>query len=203
MEHLIIEWITQYGDAALFGLLVLGIVGLPVPDETLLTFAGALVRRGHLALVPTLGAAWLGGVIGITVSYALGRSVGAALLVRYGRFVRLDSGAIDRVTRWFDRSGKWTLTFGYFVPGVRHVSALVAGSSSVAFPVFAAFSYAGALIWVLSLLSLGYYVGENWRAAVRDVHHHLGLVAIGLLVALGAHYLARHLRPSGNGPGRR
>ena len=202
MENLIIAWITQYGDAALFALLVLGIVGLPIPDETLLTFAGALVRKGHLRFVPTLGAAWLGSMVGITLSYALGRSVGVALLVRYGHFVHLDSGRIERVTRWFDRTGKWALTFGYFVPGIRHVTAIVAGSSRVAFSEFAAFSYAGALIWTLSFLLLGYYVGDRWRAVVRDVHRHLALTLIGMLVALAAYYLVRRLRPGRDALGR-
>jgi membrane protein DedA with SNARE-associated domain len=43
MEQHILAWITEYGYAAIVGLLMLGIVGLPVPDETLLTFTGYLV----------------------------------------------------------------------------------------------------------------------------------------------------------------
>jgi membrane protein DedA with SNARE-associated domain len=41
----IFSWIAQYGYVALLGLLMLGIVGLPIPDETLLTFAGYLVFK--------------------------------------------------------------------------------------------------------------------------------------------------------------
>jgi membrane protein DedA with SNARE-associated domain len=48
MEQHVLAWIAQYGYLAIFSLLVLGIVGLPVPDETLLTFTGYLVFRGHL-----------------------------------------------------------------------------------------------------------------------------------------------------------
>src|ERR1035438_7205085 len=50
MEQHVLAWIAQYGYLAIFSLLVLGIVGLPVPDETLLTFTGYLVFRGHLWL---------------------------------------------------------------------------------------------------------------------------------------------------------
>ncbi|MBA2251795.1 MAG: DedA family protein, partial [Nitrospirales bacterium] len=39
-------WIADYGYVAIFGLLVLGIVGLPVPDEALLTFVGYLSFQG-------------------------------------------------------------------------------------------------------------------------------------------------------------
>ena len=50
MEQHILAWITEYGYAAIIGLLMLGIVGLPVPDETLLTFTGYLVFRGTFRL---------------------------------------------------------------------------------------------------------------------------------------------------------
>ena len=43
MEQHVLAWISQYGYLAIFLLLVMGIVGLPVPDETLLTFTGYLV----------------------------------------------------------------------------------------------------------------------------------------------------------------
>jgi len=65
----------SYGYAAIFSLLVFGIVGLPVPDEWLMTFAGYLVYKRHLHLLPTYAAASLGSMCGITVSYVLGRSV--------------------------------------------------------------------------------------------------------------------------------
>ncbi len=66
------QWIAQYGYLGIFSLLVLGIVGLPVPDETLLTLAGYLVYRGQLLLIPTVLAALLGSLCGITLSYSSG-----------------------------------------------------------------------------------------------------------------------------------
>ena len=68
--------IAHYGYAAIFVLLVLGIVGLPVSDETLLTFTGYLVFRGQLKLVPAFLSALLGSGCGITISYQLGRIFG-------------------------------------------------------------------------------------------------------------------------------
>ena len=62
-------WITHYGYAAIFLLLMLGIVGLPVPDEALLTFVGYLSFKGDLQFVASLLTAFLGTACGITVSY--------------------------------------------------------------------------------------------------------------------------------------
>src|SRR5439155_3308224 len=97
------QLIAQYGHLAIFCLLVLGIVGLPVPDETLLTFTGYLVFRGQLKLVPAFLAALLGSGCGITLRYVLGRTFGARLLHRYGRYIHLTEERIAYAHNWFER----------------------------------------------------------------------------------------------------
>src|SRR5207247_1844291 len=62
-------WVTQYGAISLFFLMMLGIVGLPIPDETLLVFSGYLIYRGTLNPLFTFTMAFLGAMCGITVSY--------------------------------------------------------------------------------------------------------------------------------------
>ena len=72
----VLQWIATYGYAGIFFLLILGIVGLPVPDETLMTYTGFLVYKGTLNFAPALAAAYFGSVAGITISYWLGRKLG-------------------------------------------------------------------------------------------------------------------------------
>ena len=74
MEETLLQWISQYGYLAIFFLLMLGIVGLPIPDEVLLTFSGYLVFKGQLALAPTMASAFLGSICGVSVSYSIGRT---------------------------------------------------------------------------------------------------------------------------------
>ena len=119
---------------------MLGIVGLPVPDETLLTFSGYLIFSGHLRPGPALAAALAGSMCGISISYLLGRTFGAALLHRYGRYVHLTEERIAKAHEWFERAGRWGLTFGYFIPGVRHFTAYAAGMSELEPHVFAVFA---------------------------------------------------------------
>ena len=66
--ELVFQWVSHYGYQAIFALLVLGIVGLPVPDETMLVFCSYLVWRGNLKAIPVLIVAFLGSACGITVS---------------------------------------------------------------------------------------------------------------------------------------
>src|ERR1051326_5662774 len=135
------QWISTYGYPAIFVLLVFGIVGLPVPDETLLTFTGYLIYSGHLKLVPAFLAAFGGSACGITISYILGRTFGISLIHRYGKNIHLTEARIQYAHNWFERVGRWGLTFGYFIPGVRHFTAYAAGMSNLEPHIFAVFAY--------------------------------------------------------------
>ncbi|HTU46055.1 MAG TPA: DedA family protein [Bryobacteraceae bacterium] len=183
MESLL-GWLSHYGYAGLFGLLVLGIVGLPVPDETLLVFSGYLISTGRLNPLLTFFAGFAGSVCGISLSYTIGRTLGHRFVLRYGRYVHVTEARIERVHRWFHRVGEWLLTIGYFIPGIRHFTALVAGMSELEYPTFARFAYAGAAVWVATFLLVGYFVGEHWREAIALVHRYT--LAFAAVVAAAA-----------------
>ncbi len=181
----IAHWVAQYGYAGIFFLLLLGIVGLPVPDEWLLTFAGYQVFSNNLRLLPTFAFASLGSMCGITISYGLGRSVGLFVIHHYGRLFRITPEELDRVHAWFDRFGTWTLLIGYFIPGVRHLTAVVAGTSKLHPLLFSIFAYSGAMIWAATFIGLGYYFGDRWSQVLKHVQRHLVIftwIALALLV---------------------
>src|ERR1044071_4657751 len=93
-------WIAHYGYPAIFFLLIGGIVGVPVPDQLLLIVSGYLVLTGSLSLAPTLLAAALGSIVGITLSYALGRGSGS-----YVSKFHFASKRLDNAREWFQRFG--------------------------------------------------------------------------------------------------
>lgn len=174
-----------HGYPAIFVLLVTGIVGLPIPDETLLAFTGYLVYKGHLKPGPAFLAAFGGSICGITLSYTLGRWFGVRLLHRYGRYVHLTEERMAKAHEWFERLGRWALTFGYFIPGVRHLTAYAAGMSSLEPHEFVVFAYSGAFLWTSSFITLGYLVGERWQTVVPLVERH-ALIVAAMAAALGA-----------------
>jgi membrane protein DedA with SNARE-associated domain len=183
MEQQVFAWISQYGYPAIFCLLVLGIVGLPVPDETLLTFTGYLVFQGHLKLPLAFSSAFFGSVCGITFSYVLGRTFGIALIHRYGKYLWIREEHVNKAHEWFERVGHWGLTFGYFIPGVRHFTAYAAGISDLEPHHFAAYAYSGAFLWATTFITLGYVLGERWEAVSKDIHRH-AVVVTGIAAAL-------------------
>jgi membrane protein DedA with SNARE-associated domain len=189
LEQQVLAWVTQYGYLAIFSLLVLGIVGLPVPDETLLTFTGFLVFKGHLSLPLAFAAAFAGSACGITISYILGRTFGLALIHRDGQYLRITESHINKAHAWFERVGHWGLAFGYFVPGVRHFTAYAAGMSEVEPHQFALFAYSGGVVWVATFISLGYFLGERWKAVESDIDHYLATITVAAAILIAA-YLA-------------
>jgi membrane protein DedA with SNARE-associated domain len=188
----VLQWVSTYGYAAIFSLLVLGIVGLPVPDEWLLVFSGYLAFSGRLSTPGAFGAALLGSVCGITCSYWLGRRFGLPFLhTKFGRHLHISDLQIRRAHDWFHRIGHWSLVIGYFIPGVRHFTALIAGTSCLEYPEFAKFAYSGALLWVSTFLFIGYHFGERWRLVFEIIDRNLreaamlaGVIALAYLVIL-------------------
>jgi membrane protein DedA with SNARE-associated domain len=196
----IFDWVSNYGYFAIFGLLVFGIVGLPIPDETLLVFSGYLIFRGALKPIPTLLTAFLGSVCGITLSYIIGRTLGLGFVHKWGRYIHVTEERLATVHRWFDRIGHWALFVGYYIAGVRHFTAVVAGTSSLEFRSFALYAYSGGLVWVSTFLSIGFFFGDRWHEVIEAVHRNLLLVSALVIGAAIAYILIRRFR---NRPGPR
>lgn len=189
-------WLTSYGSFALFGLLALGIIALPVPEETLMVIAGILMSQGTLQIHPTILAALGGSVFGITVSYLLGKSVGYYFLHKYGSWFGITEERIHSAHDWFERYGKWTLLIGYFIPGVRHLTGISAGASSLEYRYFALFAYTGAVFWVATFLSFGYFFGpyglaffQNYEFPIDEAVH---LVILALLLIAMVYFFIKY-----------
>ena len=113
MDHLI-HLIKSYGYLGVFVSLMLGMFGVPLPDESVLTATGYLISKNYLQLPPALLAAYLGSICGITLNYLVGRFIGFPLLHRYGYSLGLSDEKIARAHHWFEKYGKFALFVGLF-----------------------------------------------------------------------------------------
>ena len=187
----VFQWITTYGYGMIFLLLMLGVVGLPIPDETLLVFCGYLIFKGTMRPLPAWISALAGSWCGISLSYTIGRTVGLGVVHRFGKYLHLTEERLEQVHRWFDRIGHWALFAGYFIAGVRHFTAIVAGTSRLKFTSFIAYAWTGGALWVTTFLTLGYYLGENWETIAELIHRYVVYASIALLIAVGGYYLVK------------
>ena len=165
-------WLGQYGYSAIFFLLIGGIVGVPVPDQLLLVVSGYLILTKSLSVAPTLFAAVLGSICGITVSYIIGRCSGSYLAKKEFAAARL-----DKARRYFERFGSWTLVFGYFVPGIRNLIGFTSGMMRLRIRYFAPYAYAGAILSSVTCVCAGYFLGAQADWALASVSR-LALTAV-------------------------
>jgi membrane protein DedA with SNARE-associated domain len=107
--------------------------------------------------------AFIGTSCGITIGYILGRTFGNPFIKRYSAKIYVNSEHIQNAEKFYNRYGKFALFIGYFIPGVRHLTAIFAGSSIMPYPVFAASAYSGAALWTIVFMNLGFFLGEKWR----------------------------------------
>jgi membrane protein DedA with SNARE-associated domain len=195
MEQSMVQLLQEYGYMGIFFYLILGIVGLPLPDEITMTFLGYLASIGHLHLLYTYLSALAGAICGITISYGLGIRFGYPFLKKYGRKIFITPRRLRIAQMLFRKYGNGLLIIGYFIPGVRHVTAYVAGISKLPFIRFALYAYAGAIFWCAVFIGLGYVFGAKYKVVFAVIHrygiHLLWVLLFVALLGLGW-YLWRH-----------
>lgn len=194
MAHL--SWlIARYSYIGIFSALALGIVGLPVPDEVLLTYVGYNVFQGKIMYLLALVSAFLGAATGISISYAIGLKFGLPFLKKFGPKIHVTQKKIEYTQNLFKKHGNIVLIVGYFIPGVRHLTAYIAGISHINLRKFMIFSYSGAFLWSITFISLGHELGERWFLVEEYIHRYGFYVsAVVMLLLLGAIFYVKYRR---------
>ncbi len=181
MKDALLGFMLHHGYMALYAVLTLGIVGLPLPDETVMLFFGSLTFFGPFSLYAAILAGFLGSLSGMMISYLIGRKAGRLFLQRCGRWVFLTPGRLDKAEAWFNKYGVWSVGFGCFIPGIRHVSCYLSGMSGVPLWKHTAFAGAGALLWCVVFLSAGHYIGATGHDWIAFAHRYADWAAAAVV----------------------
>jgi len=156
-----------------------------LPGDTLLVAVGLFIAGGKLDLniFVALAAFSLAAFLGNVTGYALGQGIGTRLGDHDGRLVKKKH--LEQTREFFDRHGSKALVIGRFVPFVRTYITLVAGITDMGRRKFLVWSAVGAVLWVLAITLLGYFLGQAvpWLASKIDVVI-LGLLALSLIPLL-------------------
>lgn len=191
MSHLdAVAWVHQlmqnYGLWVLFGMVFLESAGLPLPGETALVTAALYAGTTHqFSLFEVVVVATAGAIIGDTLGYFIGRTLGMRLLVRYGKYVHLTERRLKIGEYLFLRHGGKIVFFGRFIALLRILAALLAGANRMPWPRFAIMNAAGGLGWATTFATAAYVFGDRMAAVERPIG--IGLLAIavvGIFIAL-------------------
>ncbi len=177
------HWIDSYGYEAIFLLVALESIGVPLPGETAL-ITGALyaatTHRLNIALVITLAA--LAAIVGDNIGFALGRWGGYRLLRRYGKYIRFDERRLKIGRYVFLRHGGKVVFFGRFVAVLRTYAAFLAGTNRMSWLRFLCFNAAGGITWATVIGIAYYYLGNTVKHVRGPLDIVLGVVAVAVIV---------------------
>jgi len=193
LKKLGLNLVVQYGYIGLVGGLMVEFLGFPFPGEIVLTFTGFLVFQGHLSFWYAALAAIAGSAAGSTIAYYIGRRYGKDYIIKYGKYIMLNKAKIAAGEKWFLKYRGALLLFGRFFPGIRPMSAYIAGMAGMKLPSFLFFSVTGAAVWCLFFISLGRLVGRNWTT-VGPLLGKYNLIFWTLLFCIAGYFWYRHYR---------
>ena len=185
--------IEHWGYVAIFVFVILGNLGIPVPEESILVMAGYLVWQGELRLPLVLLVGIFSAILGDNLGYWIGRRYGQAAVVRYGRWVRLTPARLDATRRVVTRYGAVAVFAARFIAGLRFLVGPLAGSTALPPFGFVTANILGALLYVPTMVAAGYglayglgdYVQKFERVAGRVEHVVLFGAILGTVGALG------------------
>ena len=193
------SWLGSIGDQVLTALLVygypalgltllLGSIGLPLPDGVATTIAGSLASQGRIDWFWAVTIAVIASVIGDAVGYGLGRLLSEKFLDRHGHWLGLTASRRARVQTLFVRWGLLTVFITRtFMSYLSSIASLLAGFSRYRLANFLATAFAGRVVWTAGYFGLGYGIGADWEAATSFLTNlSILLLLLVLLAASGA-----------------
>lgn len=190
------NWLTQMlshlGYAEIVFLMALESSLFPVPSELVMIPAGYRAAQGELNPWLATLCGGLGSLIGASANYALGKYVGKAFLLRYGKYFLISRKTYDDAEALFLRNAHMATFVGRFIPGVRHLISIPPGMFGMRLPPFVVLTTLGATIWCGVLVAMGYYLGEPVIAAVSEYTHEAGLLALLAMATFIVWFVLKH-----------
>lgn len=190
----VLDVIGALGYIGLALLLVAENLFPPIPSEVVLPLAGFLVGRGDLSLWGAIFAATFGSVAGAMVLYALGRWGGRRLVLRYGKWLRVDEAGLKQAEGWFRRYGDWVVLFARVVPVARSIVSIPAGTMKMPLLRFVVLTTFGSAVWNTILIGAGVVLGANWQAVSGWMGSYSDAVLIAGAVGVALFLVLRHFR---------
>jgi len=138
-----------------------GLVVMPfLPGDSLLFVAGTIAAVGGLDLRVLLILLTFAAIIGDAVNYSVGRYFGPKVFGwESSRF--FNRAAFDRTNAFYEKHGGITIIVARFMPFIRTFAPFVAGVADMTYAKFALYNVVGALLWVVSLTTMGYLLGNT------------------------------------------
>lgn len=176
------QWISTGGYIALFSVLLICGIGLPLPEDIPMLLAGAAAAHGKMDLGIAMLVGWSAIIGGDLILLHLARRFGRGVtkLPLVGRHINEDR--LGKVEGLFEKYGMWVVAVGRLFAGVRSVVVVTAGTIKYHRGKFLLADGLAAMVSAGFFLLLGYWLGNNIAGLIREVEHYRELVFLAVAV---------------------
>ncbi|OIJ11635.1 hypothetical protein BKP35_11905 [Anaerobacillus arseniciselenatis] len=181
MESDILNIIRELGYVGIFLWLWLGMFGVPIPNEVIVTTVGYLSTTPYLQFEKVFVIGYLGIVASLSTSYLLGRLLGGKLVA----YLKKKSGtksSIRKAIHLIKKYHVYSLIISYFIPGVRNFVPFLYGMMRLSYFRFAILSYSTAFIWFSLFFSLGKMTGLHEDLSIYVTVGSIFMISLGSFV---------------------
>jgi membrane-associated protein len=173
---------SNVGYAAVFALIAIETMGIPVPAETALIAAALLAHRGGMDIGTLVLLAAAAAILGDNVGFAIGRRFGRRLFVVRGPLLRHRMKVLEVGEPFFARHGPKAVFLGRWISGLRIASAWLAGMNRMHWPTFLFWNALGGIAWAASVALAVYFAGHLAERAIAVAGPAAAALAAALLV---------------------
>lgn len=178
------ELARHYGYWAVFVGIALENTGIPIPGETITIVGGFLAGSGELNYWFVLASAIAGAVFGDNLGYWIGRIGGWQLLLRVGRFFKIQEKQLENAKQQFSQNAPRAVFFGRFVALLRIFAGPMAGIAQMPYYQFLLCNFGGAALWASIIVTLSFFLGRliPLQQLVSGIAQ-FGIIALVLAIA--------------------
>ena len=163
-----------------------GVVMPFLPGDSLLFVVGAMCGAGLLNFPLVCALLITAAILGDQCNYSIGRYFGPKVF-KWEKSRIFNKAAFDRTHAFYEKYGGITIIVARFMPFLRTFAPFVGGVAHMTRVKFTSYNVAGALIWVLGICTVGYFLGSMpWVKANLDKIIWAMIFIPGLIVLAGA-----------------
>jgi membrane protein DedA with SNARE-associated domain len=188
---------ANVGYAAVFALVAIETMGIPVPAETALIAAALLAHKGQMDIGTLVLVASAAAILGDNVGFAIGRRYGRRLFLARGPLEEHRHKVLEVGEPFFARHGPKAVFLGRWVSGLRIASAWLAGINRMDWPVFVFWNALGGIAWAASVAFSIYLLGSVAEHALSVVGPAAAALVVVVIGGLLAWRWRRHRRAGG------
>jgi membrane protein DedA with SNARE-associated domain len=172
---------SNVGYAAVFGLIAIETMGIPVPGETALVAGALAASHGTLNIVPLVVLASAAAILGDNVGFAIGRRWGRRIFEKPGIAYDQRLALLDLGEPFFAKHGPKAVFLGRWVSGLRIASAWLAGMNNMRWPTFVLWNALGGIFWACAVGFGAYYAGHAFEHVITKIGLY-GAIGVGIVV---------------------